>query len=134
MVARIALFASVAAVVGFASAQLQVLSPVANSVNNVVWNCQQSQVQNFTILVANSDVKVLSGAEAIFAIEQNFDCSKALTVQQAAFVPATGYTVILANPLNSTDVYATSQPFEVKAQGCCRPRSRIVNIFERSLL
>ncbi|THH05601.1 hypothetical protein EW145_g4678 [Phellinidium pouzarii] len=128
MVVRLALV--VAAAAGFASAQLKVLAPggpnlwwVANEENNVVWNCKDSQFDNFTILLKNSNPAVLSGADAIVSIQQNFDCSETLTTQQANFTAATGYTLLLANTLNSSDVYASSDPFEVKAQGSAYPAS-----------
>lgn len=97
---------------------------VASSDNTIVWNCKESQVQNFTIVyvftvfqisnstmclalansIANSDPKVLVSPQAIIAIEQNFDCSKTITQQQESFAVGTGYIIQLANPLNSTDV------------------------------
>ncbi|KAI5121434.1 hypothetical protein M0805_006195 [Coniferiporia weirii] len=126
MVARFAL--TVAAVAGIASAQLQVLAPggpnlwwVAESANNIVWNCNESQVNNFTVLIANSNPDILVSAEAIVGIQENFDCSETLTTQQVNFTAATGYTIILANPLNSTDVYATSAAFEIKPLGSTYP-------------
>jgi uncharacterized protein YlxW (UPF0749 family) len=33
----------------------------------------------------------------------------------------TGYLILLANPLNSSDIYATSKPFEIKALGSAYP-------------
>jgi hypothetical protein len=96
---------------------------VAKSQNNIVWTCQTSPVGNFTILVANSDPKVLVAPIAIVAIENNFDCSKTITQDQANQAPGTGYTIQLANPFNETDIYAQSQPFEIKALGAAYPAS-----------
>ncbi|PAV19104.1 dual-specificity kinase [Pyrrhoderma noxium] len=119
---------SLAAFAGFAAAQLEILAPggpnlwwVANSENNIVWNCKESQISNFTVLLSNSDPKILVSAQAIVAIQENFDCSKTLTTQQANFTAATGYRVIFANTLNSSDVYAQTDEFEVKAQGSAYP-------------
>jgi len=131
MYTRSVLSAVTLSLVGLASAQLQVISPggpnlwwVAQSVNNIVWNCQQNtEFSNFTVLVANSNPNILVSPEAIVAVVPNFDCSLQTTVQQVNLQVADGYTVILANPLNSTDVYATSQPFSVKAAGAAYPAS-----------
>lgn len=40
----------------------------------------------------------------IIAILNNFDCSKEITQDQANQAAGTGYTILLANTLNSTDV------------------------------
>lgn len=75
---------------------------------------------------------------AILAVEQNFDCSKEITAQQVTAPPGTGYLIELSSTLNETDVsrlsilatypsklffqiYATSQPFEIKATGAAYP-------------
>ncbi|KAL5514300.1 hypothetical protein ACEPAG_2388 [Sanghuangporus baumii] len=110
------------------SAQLTILSPggpdlwwVANSENNIVWTCNTSPVQNFSILVANSNPSVLVSPLAVVAVQQNFDCSRTLTTQQVNFTTGTGYTVIFADPINSTNVYAQSQEFEVRSAGSPYP-------------
>ncbi|KAH8116211.1 hypothetical protein DFH11DRAFT_1506826 [Phellopilus nigrolimitatus] len=128
MLARTAVVLAAAA--GFVSAQLQVLVPggpnlwwVANSENNIIWNCKESQVQDFTVLLSNSDPKVLTSAEAIVAIQQNYVCSQTLTTQQANFSVAQNYKVQFANPLNASDVYAESDFFEVKPAGSTYPAS-----------
>jgi hypothetical protein len=46
--------------------------------------------------VNNTDDKILAAPEAIVANIANADCSHTITTQQAALVPATGYTVILS--------------------------------------
>lgn len=127
MLARAAIFA-VAASVMSVSAQLQILAPggpnlwwVAQSENNIVWNCQESQFQNFTILVANGNPDVLVSPEAIIAIEPNFNCDIMITTQQANLPVADNYTVQFANPLNSSDIYAQSQPFAIMALGAAYP-------------
>jgi hypothetical protein len=94
---------------------------VANSQNNIVWTCQESPYGTFTVLVANSDPKILAAPIAIIAIENNYDCSKEITQDQANQAAGTGYTIQLANPLNNTDVYAESQPFEIKPLGSTYP-------------
>lgn len=133
---------------------------VAQSSNTLAWTCDTSTYSNFTVLsvtlvflvhveltlrlsssLANSNPSILVQPIAIIAIEPNYDCSKTITQQQASQPPSTGYTVLLANPLNSSDVrafsftfvscwysvifleqvYATSQSFEIKALGSSYP-------------
>ncbi|KIM64895.1 hypothetical protein SCLCIDRAFT_1213000 [Scleroderma citrinum Foug A] len=125
MLGRLVLVA--AALLGTASAQLTITNPtsdswwVAQSSNTLAWTCDTSTYSNFTVLLANSNPSILVQPIAIIAIEPNYDCSKTITQQQASQPPSTGYTVLLANPLNSSDVYATSQSFEIKALGSSYP-------------
>jgi hypothetical protein len=136
MFSRLALAATAAAalfgvtVSADGTGNLSIISPggsglwwVAQSQNNIVWTCQTSPYDNFTVLVANSDPKVLSAPIAIIAIENNYDCSKEITQDQSNQPVGTGYTIQFANPLNNTDVYAESQPFEIKALGSTYPAS-----------
>ncbi|KAI6145730.1 hypothetical protein EDD17DRAFT_1879723 [Pisolithus thermaeus] len=115
------------ALVSAASAQLTVTNPssnswwVAQSSNTLAWTCNTSPYSNFTILLANSNPSVLVEPIAIIAIEENYDCSQTITQQQSTQPAASGYTVLLANPLNSSDVYATSETFEIKALGSSYP-------------
>jgi hypothetical protein len=130
MYSRLTLAATAAALFGAATADLSVVVPggpdlwwVDNAQNNIVWTCQGSPYANFTVLVANQNPKVLSSPIAIVAVENNFDCSKTITPDQANQAPGTGYMIQLANTLNETDVYAQSQPFEIKAAGAEYPAS-----------
>jgi hypothetical protein len=59
------------------------------------------EAQNLTFV---QNPAVLVAPQAILAIQQNADCSKLITQEQSAQTPATGYSILLANPLNSTDV------------------------------
>ncbi|KAK7678697.1 hypothetical protein QCA50_018279 [Cerrena zonata] len=128
---RAALATTFATLMGMATADLQVTAPsssvwwVAQSINTIAWTCDQSQFQNFTILIANSDPKVLVSPLAIVAVENNFDCSKTITQEQSSQPAASGYTILLANPLNSSQVYATSEPFEIKALGAAYPTTTV---------
>jgi hypothetical protein len=117
-----------AALASVATAQLTVLVPggpnlwwVAESSNTLSWTCQTSPYTNFTVLVANSDPKILTSPIAILAQQNNFDCSKTITQDLVNQTPATGYTVQLADPFNSTHIYASSQPFEIKPLGSSYP-------------
>jgi len=130
MFSRLALASAVTALFGVASAQLTITNPggvnlwwVAQSSNTLAWTCDTSPYSNFTVLLANPDKSILEAPLAILAIEYNYDCSKTITQQQSAQPAGTGYTVQLANPFNSTDVYAESQPFEIKALGASYPTS-----------
>ncbi|KAI0746962.1 hypothetical protein C8Q80DRAFT_1121642 [Daedaleopsis nitida] len=107
-----------------AAAQLDIIAPggpdlwwVAGSDNVVSWTCKTSPYTNFTVLIANSDVNVLVQPSAFIAQQNNFDCSKLITKDQVNMKAATGYTIQLADPFNSTHVYAESQPFEIKPLG-----------------
>ncbi|SJL04478.1 uncharacterized protein ARMOST_07845 [Armillaria ostoyae] len=119
--------ATASALFGAVFADLTVTSPsagiwwVAQSTNVIAWSCNDSPYSEFTILITNPDTSVLVSALAIVAIEQNYDCSKVLTQQQVSMPAATGYVLQLANPLNSSQVYAASQPFEIKALGAAYP-------------
>ncbi|KAI6041957.1 hypothetical protein EDC04DRAFT_2664000 [Pisolithus marmoratus] len=121
------IFVAAAALVSAASAQLTVTNPssdswwVAQSSNTLAWTCNTSPYSNFTVLLANSNPSILVQPIAIIAIEEDYECSKTITQQQSTQPAATGYTVLLANPLNSTDVYATSETFEIKALGSSYP-------------
>lgn len=73
--------------------------------------------------LANSNPTVLQGNFALIGIQENFDCSEGLAANQVNFTASDGYTILLANPLNQTQVYATSDVFEIKAQGATYPAS-----------
>ncbi|KAJ3492238.1 hypothetical protein NLI96_g122 [Meripilus lineatus] len=127
---RFSLAATVAALVAAATAQttgLSVTAPssnvwwVASSLNTLAWTCQTSPQQTFTILIGNQDPKILVSPIAIIAIQNNFDCSKTITQQQSAQAPGTGYFVQLADPFNNTNVFAQSEPFEIKPLGSAYP-------------
>ncbi|PBK96433.1 hypothetical protein ARMGADRAFT_1010096 [Armillaria gallica] len=119
--------AAASALFGAVFADLKVTSPssdiwwVAQSTNVIAWSCNDSPYSEFTILITNPDTSVLASALAIVAIEPNYDCSKVLTQQQVSMPAATGYILQLANPLNSSQVYAASEPFEIKALGAAYP-------------
>lgn len=85
------------------------------------WDCKSPQaiaVVDFTVLIQSPNVP---SPLAIIAIQQNADCSINVSQEKANQAPGTGYVLLLANPLNNTDVYATSQPFEIKALGSQYP-------------
>ncbi|KAF5383180.1 hypothetical protein D9615_004898 [Tricholomella constricta] len=122
--------AFVAALVGAAAAEFKILSPgadvwwVAKSLNTLTWTCKDpAALQTFTVLVANKDQKVLTAPIAIIGVQNNFDCSKTITQDQISAPPGTGYTILFANTLNQTDVFAKSEEFEIKPLGSAYPTS-----------
>ncbi|KAJ7599198.1 hypothetical protein C8J56DRAFT_815573 [Mycena floridula] len=97
---------------------------VAQSINTLAWTCNDPQAKpQYTIVLANPDPKILTAPQAIIAIENNFDCSKTITADQIGTFVGPNFTVQLANILNQTDVYAESQPFEIKPVGALYPTS-----------
>jgi len=115
------------AFLGVVSAQLTITSPsaddgwVAQSLNILAWTCNTSPYQNFTILLTNSNLSILPAPLALIAVQENFDCSATITQQQSAQPAGTGYVVQLSSTINATDVYAQSEPFEIKALGAAYP-------------
>jgi len=131
MFSRVAVVASLvaAAVAQTSTNGLSVLAPggdnlwwISNNTNTLVWSCHTTTLKNFTVLIANSNTGVLGAApEPIVAIQPNFDCSLIIPSNEVQFKPSTGYSVLLADPFNSTNVYASSAPFEIKAFGATYP-------------
>lgn len=64
--------------------------------------CANQHLPIFSITNSNPDILV--SPLAIIAEEQNADCTKSVTQDQANLTVATGYTVQLSNPLNDSDV------------------------------
>jgi hypothetical protein len=113
----------------FAAADLQITNPssslwwVAKSTNVMAWNCNDPSITttNFTVLINNSDPKLLVGPLAFIAIQQNFQCSVTVSHDQVNQPAGPGYTLLFANPLNNTQVYTTSETFEIKSLGSLYP-------------
>jgi len=134
---QLAILALIGTLVGSATAQtgigqFEILSPggpnlwwVAQSQNVISWACHTNPPAStnnaFQLLLNNSNPTVLTSAEAIVASVPNADCSFVVTQQQANLTPGTGYTLVFADPIDQTKVYAVSQPFEVKALGATYP-------------
>ncbi|KAG6906221.1 hypothetical protein DXG01_015144 [Tephrocybe rancida] len=127
--ARLTLLAALAA---SAAADFTISSPSANvwwvakSINTLTWNCKDPVALShpaFTVLVANKDPKVQTAPIAIIGIQNNFDCYKTITQDQISAAPGTGYTVLFANTLNQTEIWATSEEFEIKPLGAAYPTS-----------
>jgi hypothetical protein len=132
MLSRFAFVATIAAmfsaVLAQQSQQLSIIAPggpdlwwVAKSQNVLVWTCQTSPYMNFTVLISNPDQKILPATLAIIAIQQNYVCSLEVTQDMSNQNAGTGYTILFADPLNATNVYTESQPFEIKPLGSTYP-------------
>ncbi|KAG6853192.1 hypothetical protein C0991_006223, partial [Blastosporella zonata] len=63
----------------------------------------------------------LTAPLAIIGIENNYVCSQTITQDQLTAPAGTGYTILFANTLNQTEIWATSEPFEIKALGSAYP-------------
>jgi len=120
MFARQLVILSAAAVTVYG--QLTITSPtpsnwwIAAEAGNLAWTCNTTPgtEQTWTVMLANPSTALLTDTQAIIAEQPNYDCSVLFTPN---FTPGTGYTILFVNPLNSTDVWATSQAFEIKAKG-----------------
>ncbi|KAF8606666.1 hypothetical protein BDV93DRAFT_520939 [Ceratobasidium sp. AG-I] len=120
-------FVAVAALcASLAQAQLTISEPsserwwVAQSQNTLRWSCNTSPYTNWTVLITNPDVTILSGPLALIANRYNYDCSKTM-IPGEQLKTGTGYVMQFANPFNNTDVFATSESFEVKPLGSTYP-------------
>ncbi|WVQ67613.1 uncharacterized protein L199_005816 [Kwoniella botswanensis] len=108
---------------GAVSAQLTVTEPradhwwVAQSLNTLAW--EGSSPDQFSVFLSNSDTNVLTSILALTSVTYAYDRSK--TINPGGVTPSGGYTILLTNPLNSSDVYAKSETFEIKAVGSTYP-------------
>ncbi|WVR07098.1 hypothetical protein IAU60_004137 [Kwoniella sp. DSM 27419] len=106
-----------------ASAALTITEPsaahwwIAQSVNTLAWS--GSDPSQFSVFLSNPNQNVLTSMLALTSITYAYDTSK--TINPGNITPATGYTILLTNPLNSSDVYATSESFEIKAVNSAYP-------------
>ncbi|KAK6910038.1 hypothetical protein L486_00307 [Kwoniella mangroviensis CBS 10435] len=108
---------------GAVSAQLTVTEPradhwwVAQSLNTLAW--EGSSPDQFSVFLSNTDTNVLTSILALTSVTYAYDRSK--TINPGGVTPSGGYTILLTNPLNSSDVYAKSETFEIKAVGSTYP-------------
>jgi len=116
----------------FAVASLQITQPsasiwwVAKSINVMAWTCPSLTsagvpITNFTVLINNTNPSVFLGPLAFIAQQAASDCSITVSPTQVNQPAGTGYTLLLADPFNNTDVYATSDQFEIKPLGSLYP-------------
>jgi len=91
---------------------------VAQSSNVLTWDCNNSPVNNFTVLIKNPNTP---SPLAIIAQQQNDQCSLAISQDQANQPAGSGYFILFADPLNNTNVYTSSDSFEIKPLGSLYP-------------
>jgi len=136
---RIASFIAVAVVAfaALAQAQLTIDNPsssrwwVADSQNTLSWSCKTSPYTNWTVLITNQTPTTFNGPLALIAVQYNYDCSKTM-IPGAELKAATGYVMNFANTLNSSDIWASSEPFEVKVVGSTYPAQETVSEIDAS--
>ncbi|KAJ7817356.1 hypothetical protein B0H14DRAFT_2842452, partial [Mycena olivaceomarginata] len=68
--------------------------------NNIIWSCSESTFTQFTMCVP---------------VEQNFNCAQLIAGEVVTMPVGKGYTIVLTDITNATNVYAVSDPFEIKA-------------------
>jgi len=116
----------IAALAASAQAALTITQPsasnwwIADSVNNIAWTCGNGNPAAYTVVVTNPDVKLLTGPLAVVGVLNDYICSYSYTPGSELRV-GTGYTLSLTDILNSTHIYATSDPFEIKPKGSTYP-------------
>jgi len=116
------LFKAVAAL-GFvaSSMALSISSPgsnnywVQNTSNVINWSFSSGDPNPVDITVTNSNSSFLNGA---FSIARNLDASNgSFTVTDVTLLVATGYVVNFVNGTNQSQIFTSSQEFEVKKPG-----------------
>ncbi|KAJ7207246.1 hypothetical protein GGX14DRAFT_456696, partial [Mycena pura] len=117
-----------AASAAFSSGGLSILAPGRDKLywlvgmeNNIVWTCGESKFNQFTVSINNSDISLLTDIQAIIAQEQNYNCEQLVTPNDVNVPVGDGYTIVLADPLNGTNVYAVSDEFSVKPMSAGYP-------------
>ncbi|KAG7558326.1 hypothetical protein FFLO_02796 [Filobasidium floriforme] len=112
------------ALLGSAAAQFTITSPtseifwISDSDNVVSWTGTSPAAQ-FTVFIANPNVNLLTDRTPIVAILDAFRGSYLLN--PGALPAGTGYTIQLTDTLNSTNIYAESEAFELKPAGSAYP-------------
>jgi len=115
---------SVLALASFASAQSVITAPapdiwwVAKSNNVLEWDCKNFGYDKFTVMIHREP---MPSPLAVIAIQDNTQCSLLVTSNQFNVEPGTGYRILFGNIVNNTDVYTTSEEFEVKPLGSLYP-------------
>lgn len=83
------------------------------------WDCSDKTYPTFGVLVYNNNTQILPGNTMnLVAIQNNDQCN--INIIPTLNV-GTGYEIHLTNPVNISDIYASSQSFEVKAKGSAYP-------------
>jgi hypothetical protein len=96
---------------------------LAGQPNNLIWTCAQTTYTDFTVWINNSDITLHTAITPLQAIEQNFNCDFLVSGELITMPVGTGYTIVLSDPNNVTNVYASSAEFEIKALSAGYPAS-----------
>jgi len=84
------------------------------------WDCTDHNVAQYTVVVTNPNITLLTGPTPIVAIQDNSQCNINLIPNLNV---GKGYVVHLSDIFNATHFYADSDPFEVKPKGSPYPTS-----------
>ncbi|KAG8842409.1 hypothetical protein FRB96_005430 [Tulasnella sp. 330] len=83
--------------------------------NTITWTYSANDPTPVTVYITNANSSTLNGA---FSIAENVPTSQqSIEVTNVTLKPGSGYVVNFVNPTNNTDVYATSDAFNVEPQG-----------------
>ncbi|MBW0473207.1 hypothetical protein O181_012922 [Austropuccinia psidii MF-1] len=83
--------------------------------NTISWATTSNDPPTVSLQVINSNVKTLNG---VFSIAEYVKASQlSFTVTNVTLVVGDGYAVQMCNPMNASEIYATSAPFSVKPNG-----------------
>ncbi|KAG8833405.1 hypothetical protein FRC17_010731 [Serendipita sp. 399] len=115
-----------AALAGFSSVSaLSVLTPSsqwwwqAKEQALFSWDCTDKTHPQFAVVATNANPSLLSaGVSILTGIQDNFVCNTIITPD---LIPGKGYRLTLTNIVNITDIYATSEEFEVRPTGSGYP-------------
>ncbi|KZS86754.1 hypothetical protein SISNIDRAFT_420566, partial [Sistotremastrum niveocremeum HHB9708] len=88
---------------------------VQNTSNPIQWSSQPGDPSPISIIVTNPDNSILNGPFSIHEFVNITDGS--FTVTNVTLRVDKGFFVNFVNPSNASQIYAQSQPFEVKPPG-----------------
>ncbi|MBW0514650.1 hypothetical protein O181_054365 [Austropuccinia psidii MF-1] len=85
------------------------------STNTIAWSTVSGDPASVSLQVINKNQNTLNGA---FSIAEYVQASQlSFTVTNVALVVGDGFEVQMINPMNHSEIYATSAPFSVKPSG-----------------
>ncbi|CAG7854065.1 SubName: Full=Uncharacterized protein {ECO:0000313/EMBL:CCA69593.1} [Serendipita indica DSM 11827] len=83
------------------------------------WDCTDKSHPTFSVVAINSNVTLLSAGLSVLVGQQ--DNTMCTTNILPDLIPGKGYRITLTNIVNYTDIYATSEEFEVHEKGTPYP-------------
>jgi len=88
---------------------------VQNGTKTITWTYTSGDPSPVSIVILNKDDTFLNGD---FSIDEYVNLSlESFTITNVTLKTGSGYQVAFVNPTNQSDVYATSNTFEVKSAG-----------------